>query len=103
MATYVSASQYIESCTSIKGKIAAIDAIIDALLLTAAKSAESENISQYSLNDGQTIISTTYKGTQSVVASIAAFRTLRASYAQMLTGRVVRLVDSKNFPGYGFL
>lgn len=97
MAVYASAAQYIGTCTSVKAKIAAIDLIIDALLVTAAKSAETENITQYSLNDGQTIISTTYKGTRAVVDSINSFRMLRESYVQQLQGRVVRLVDSKNF------
>lgn len=96
MAVYASAAHYIGSCTSVKARIAAIDLIIDALLLTAATAATTENITQYSLNDGQTIISTTYKGTKAVVDSISAFRTLREAYVQQLTGRVTRLVDSKN-------
>lgn len=97
MVVYSSATQYIESCTSLKAKIAAIDAIISALFATALKAAENENITQYSLNDGQTIISTTYKSVKAITDSIQSMRAIRSAYVQQLQGRVVRMVDSKNF------
>lgn len=88
---------YIASCRSINAKLAAIDVIIDTLLVTAADSAGVADLSEYSLNDGQTIIRTIYKGTQAVMDAIMAFEKLKIYYQSKVTGRMVRLVDSKNF------
>lgn len=96
MVTYDSAAVYVDQCSTLQAKITAIDAIIDALLLTAVKAAAGENISQYSLNDGQVIISTTYKTAADVQKSITAFEQIRQMYINRINGRVIRLVDSKN-------
>jgi hypothetical protein len=99
MVVYERADIYIQSCTTLKDKITAIDNIIDALFATALKAAAGDNISQYMLNDGQTIINATYKGVHQIQASIAVFERLRQMYINRLNGRVIRLVDSKNFTG----
>lgn len=94
---YSSAYLYIDSATTKRDKVVKIDAIIDALLDTALKAAASDNIQSYMLDDGQTKINTIYKGTAGIYASIAAFRKLREVYVNGLNGRMVRLVDGKNF------
>lgn len=99
MITYDTVGLYLETATTNQEKITAIDAIISALLTTAANAAGNENISEYSLNDGQVIIKTNYRGVESIYKSIAAFRKLRQEYINMINGRVVRLVDGKNFIG----
>jgi hypothetical protein len=101
MVYYDSADIYIQSCTTIREKIARIDAIITALENTALKAAANDNITEYSLNDGQTIIRTVYKGADAVLNSIAAFEKIRQMYINRLNGRVMRLVDGKNFTGRG--
>lgn len=98
---FTSEREYIDSCSSVRAKITAIDAIIDALLSAAATSATTDNINEYWLNDGQTQIKTIYKGTHHVYTSIQNFRRLRQEYINQLTGRVHILVDSKNFNGNG--
>jgi hypothetical protein len=98
MAIYDSELAYIESCRTIKERIAALDKIIDALLLTATKAAVNENITEYSLNPGQTVIKTTYRGMEAIEKSITSFIRLRNIMAKSLNGTgVIRLVDSKNF------
>ncbi len=92
-----SASIYIESATSLCDKIARIDLVIDALLTNALKAAANENISEYQLNDGQTIIKTVYRGTAAVMKSIRDFEAIKQLYVNKLNGRMVRLVDSKYF------
>ena len=99
---YDSAALYIEGSTSLCDKIGRIDTIIDALLTNALVAAEKDNIEEYSLNDGQTIIKTTYRGTESVMKSIKAFETLKQVYVNRLDGRVSRLVDSKSIGGTGY-
>jgi hypothetical protein len=97
MVVYDSAAIYIDSCTTLQAKITAIDQIIDALLSVAAKSAAGDNISEYSLNDGQTQIRTVYKGADQVTESIQKFEKLKQLYVNRLNGRAIRLVDAKNF------
>lgn len=90
---YSKASDYLGTLTSIKAKIAAIDSIIDTLMLTAAEAAGNDNFTKYELNDGQTIIKCEYKGVDSIMKSIQAFRRLRIMYINDSNGRAFRLVD----------
>jgi uncharacterized protein Yka (UPF0111/DUF47 family) len=99
MAIFDSAYVFVECATDLKDKITRIDAIIDALTTTALKMAANDNITEYSLNDGQTQIKTVYKGAHAVLNSIKAFEGIRQTYINQLNGRVIRLVDGKNFPG----
>jgi len=99
MVYYDSAYKYIDCASDLRGKIARIEAIITALETTALKAAANDNISEYSLNDGQTVIRTVYKSAQDVLNSIMAFEKIRQMYMNRLNGRVMRLVDGKNFTG----
>lgn len=96
MIFYNSAAIFIDCATSLKDKITKIDLVIDALFTNALKAAANDNITEYSLNDGQTIIRTEYRGAQAVMKSITAFETLKQLYVNRLNGRVVRMVDSKS-------
>ncbi|KKQ06413.1 MAG: hypothetical protein US15_C0012G0011 [Candidatus Moranbacteria bacterium GW2011_GWF1_36_4] len=97
MVIYNNAGLYIEESTTIEGKIAAIEAIITALQVTAASAAGCDNITEYSLDDGQSKIRTVYRGVSQIIASINNFEKLKQMYINKLNGRVVRLVDSKSF------
>lgn len=98
MITYENAGLYIESCKKIRDKIIAIDAIIDALMLAASKSATRAHITEYSLNTGQTQIRTSLRGTTAVISAIHEMETLKQMYIARLpnNGRVSRVVDGKN-------
>ncbi len=89
---------YIQSATTLRAKITAIDAVIDALELQAADSVLTQNISEYQLNDGQTIIKQTYRGAKGIADAINSFEAIKQRYVNRLNGRVFRAVDSKNFP-----
>lgn len=100
MATYYdSADIYIESASSLRDKIQRIDQVIDGLISNALKAASNDNIEEYSLNDGQTIIRTTYRGAEAVQKSINAFESIKQMYVNRLNGRSFRLVDSKSISG----
>lgn len=101
MVVYDSAGIYITAAATTTDKITRIDAIITALLTVSLTAASSDNISSYMLDDGQTKINTAYKGVDSVVKSIKAFEDLKSYYQNTLNGRVMRLVDSKNFKRNG--
>lgn len=97
MQIYDSAQIYIASATTLREKIVKINAIIDALESTALKAASTDNITEYSLDDGQTKIKTAYRGAAAIEASILAFTRIRNRYINELNGRMVRLVDRKSF------
>ncbi len=98
MVYFDSSSIYITSATDLQTKIARCEAVIEALFTAAEKAAANEDISEYSLDDGQTKIKTVYKSTASVMAAIEVFQTQQQRYINQLNGRAVRMVDSKNFP-----
>ncbi len=99
MVIFEKASDYIESCQSIAAKIAAIDAIISKLFITAAQAAETGNIDEYWFDDGHIKIRSKYRNVQDVEKSIEAFQRLRVMYVNQTTGRMTRLMDSSNFNG----
>jgi len=104
MVVYDSADIYISSQTSLKAKIIAIDAIIDALLVTCLKAASTGNVTEYNLDTGQTKIKTMYRSPKEVSDAITAFQGVKNYYVNQLNGgRRLKLVDSKNFlgPYYG--
>jgi hypothetical protein len=102
MVQYSSAEVYVSSATTIKEKIVRINAVIDALLTSALTAAANGHVKEYSLDDGQTKISTSYNSAKDVHDSIAAFERIKQYYLNQLNGRVIRLVDSKNFTGRNY-
>lgn len=97
MVVYDSAYIYIDSATSLDDKITRIDAIIDALLTTALKSATSDHLTEYELNDGQTKIKASYKGTDAIFTSINVLERAKQMYVNRKNGRCFRLVNYKSF------
>lgn len=98
---YDSAAIYIDSATDLQAKIARMDAIIAALETSALTAAGTANFSEYSLNDGQTIIKTTYRTIEDVQRGILGFERIRQMYINRINGRVFRMVDSKNLSPNG--
>ena len=97
MLTFDSSSIYVTSATTSREKLARVNAIITALEDVALKAAANGDISQYSLDDGQVKIMTTYRTAEDVSKSIQAFEVIKQRYINQINGRMVRLVDSKNF------
>lgn len=94
---YDSADIYISSATTLREKITRIDAIITALEDTALVAAGKGDVTEYSLDDGQTKIRTVYRDAASIAVAIANFEQIKQRYVNRLNGRHIRLVDSKNF------
>lgn len=96
MPVYTSVGLYIETAASDAERYERVDAVIDALEAQLIKAAANENIAEYSLDDGQTKISTVYRSVESIEKAIFSMIRLKNYYANKLNGRVVTLVDSKN-------
>lgn len=81
----------------ILARIAEIDAILDALFITALTSVKNGNIFQYKLDTGQSKTDVTYQSAAEVQSAIKLYEDQRQRYQNMLSPRMVRLADSKNF------
>ena len=94
---YTTATNYIQSATTLVEKIKKLDAIIEALENLALKSAEGADISKYMLNDGQTTISTEYRSPLEITNSLFQYEKIRQNYLNKLDGRSVKLIDKGIF------
>lgn len=97
MPIFDSCGLYIQSKTTLKAQIAAMDQIILALNAAILRAATGEDVTEYQLNDGQTIIKQINRGVNAMTKSLMAIESLRQLYINRFNGRVFRLVDSKNF------
>lgn len=88
-----------ESCTSIKQKIAKIDAIINQLLNTALKSVATGNHLEYTIDTGQSVQKVTYRSPKEITETIKGYRSIRQMYVNDLTGNEFTQVDGKNLKG----
>lgn len=105
MVTFDSESIYVDSNltgltrrAALKLKAIRIEAIQDALL-TAALTAAAQGSNEYMLNDGQTIIKLTHRTPEQIQRAYDAYEVIRQRIVNQLNGRMVRLMDGKNFTG----
>ncbi len=94
--SFTKIEDYFASATSRCDRIAKIDLIIDQLITTALNAAGKDGVIEASLNDGQTIIKTEYRGSAEIAKAIKDYEMIRIMYANQ-GNRVVRLIDSKSF------
>jgi hypothetical protein len=98
---YTNIPAYLESCTTLKARIAALDAILNGMELALLKATTTGHFEEYKLDTGQTKNEIRY----STLGSLQdAYRNMLTTQ-QMLYARfnrnnssgVIRLVDGKNF------
>jgi hypothetical protein len=97
MVEYSSAAIYVNSCTTDRARIVAIDAIIDQLMTTGLEAAANGDLSEYYMDSGQTKITCKYRNATEVLAAIQAFEGMKNVYIGRLNGRMVRMVPEQNF------
>lgn len=90
---------YIESKTTLLERINAIEALIDAMILSLADYAAGNNTSldEYQLDDGQMKIRTKYRSPKDVDAGIKALENMKQMYMNRHNGRVMTLRDNRSF------
>jgi len=103
MIYYENWSIYINSKTELRDRIINIKAVMSALRaqrLEAAANGNISNMQEYSLDDGQTKIKTVYRSLNEINLALKTLeQELQMCYNQ-LNGRMVRLVDGKNFSNF---
>ncbi len=94
------AIQQSETKQAAQARIDKINTIIDTLLDAQILFAADPNKQEYGLDDGQTKIKVTYRNLDAVAASIMQWEKVKSLYVNRINGRVVRGMDSKNFPNW---
>lgn len=94
---FESPRRYVQSATSIQEKICKIDTLITALEDAAIEAAAGADVSEYSLDDGQTKIRAVNRSVSEIANSITAFEQIRQMYILRYgSGRVIQLVDRES-------
>jgi len=91
--------EYIESKTNLLARIQAIDALIDAMILSLADYAAGQNtaIEEYQMDDGQMKIRTKYRSPKDVDAAVIQFEKMKQMYVNRYNGRITYLRDNRTF------
>lgn len=100
MLYYDSAAIYINSAASQQARLANINAVLTALYaqrLATALNDTKANVSEYSLDDGQTKIKTVYRNLDQINNAIHTLERERQTVYNQLNGRMTRLRDQRNF------
>lgn len=99
-ATYLDEISYIKSATDLKSELAAIEAVRAALLVQMLTIASGKPISEYMLNDGQTLIKRTYTNPTQIMAVRGILETEANDIRKLLRGgRTTRMVPGDSFVG----
>tara|TARA_R110002049_G_scaffold230109_2_gene402266 strand:- start:634 stop:921 length:288 start_codon:yes stop_codon:yes gene_type:complete len=83
--------EYIQSKSSILEKIKAIESLIDAMILNTAEAIDNSGVASYSMDTGQTKVTTTYRSVEEVNKGIKALEQTLQMYINRYNGRVVVL------------
>ncbi len=96
-----SPSEYIESKQALADKIAAIDAIIEAMENTQLDTAMGAGggIAMYELDDGHVRIKTTYRGVAEIQTAIDLLEKRKIKFQNRLQGRATVLMDKSVLRG----
>lgn len=87
---------YIRGASSLQDKICRLDAIILAMMDEMLVSATGEGTSEYSLNNGQTIIKESKRSVAEMGKSVEELEALKNIYINEFNGHSVRLVNHEN-------
>ncbi len=93
---YPSFRAYFEDADTLETKVTRLNAIIDAQLTLAATSGLEDDVKEYRLNDGQTIINVTRRSVEEIMSTIRKLELLRQMYINRINGRGMRLVDHED-------
>ena len=80
-------SEYVQSASDLVGRIAKINALIDAMELVLIDSTGSANYSEYQMDDGQMKVRASYRNPSDVTAGINELEKLKQRYINRLNGR----------------
>jgi hypothetical protein len=86
---------YIESKTTIQGRINAIETLIDSVLMQMISAVDTGNNIEYLVDNGQSKIMLKYRSPDEVAKVIQTLEKTKQIYVNRLNGRVMRSMDTK--------
>lgn len=97
MSTPCTITVYLESKTTLKARVEAIDLLIDKMILKTTESVDTDkaSVSEYWLDDGQMKVKTAYRSLEDIFASIATLERTKQIYLNRLNGRGFVLRDAR--------
>jgi uncharacterized protein YqgV (UPF0045/DUF77 family) len=96
--------QYVIDSSDLKNKYDRIQAVISALIDQQILMVGKSGIVSYSLNDGQTVISTTYRNSMDIAKAIQEYTKISNVILSQITGsRVKRLADAQSVQSNGHI
>ena len=89
--------EYIQSKTSLLAKIEAIEVLIDSMILNTAEAIDNSGTASYSMDTGQTKVTTNYRSVSEVQEGINALEKTLQMYVNRYNGRVTVLRGRLNY------
>lgn len=83
--------EYIQSRSSLDAKIAAIEALIDAMLLNTIDTIDDSGTMAYTMDDGQMKVTTQYRSTTDITNGIRSLERLKNVYVSRRDGSITIL------------
>ncbi|AGF91163.1 structural protein [Cellulophaga phage phi47:1] len=87
--------EYIESVDSLDLKIAAIESLIDAMLLNAIDSISDSGTKIYSLDDGQSKIMTEFRSPSDITKGVLALEKMKFVYVNRRDGSGITILRGR--------
>jgi len=97
--SYHTETLYIESATTLEERVRRICAIIEALELRQVAVIGNEDVQEYSIDDGQVKIKTSYRGAKQIAEAIQAYEVIKQRILNKLNGRQMVLRDWRGLNG----
>lgn len=91
------AKEYIQSKTTLDAKIAAVEALIDEMLLNSIESIGNGGTASYSMDDGQMKVMTQYRSVTEVSAGIKSLEKILQTYINRRNGSITVLRSRLNY------
>lgn len=95
---YDNPADYIKAAPDVSARITRLTAVIEALELCSLNAASNGEISNYSFNDGQSDIKTSYRSLTEISNSIVMFEQIRERLINRSQGRATILRDVDTLP-----
>jgi hypothetical protein len=93
---YSSEIEYVQEAQDLRDKIKRVDKIINKLFDAGLNAAANQDISSYSLDDGQTSINTSYRTAEECLKAAKQFESFKESYINKLNGHFISLKPISN-------
>lgn len=94
---YSTIREYVESATSVKARIAAIDVLIDAMILNMADAVDNSGTASFRLDDGQMNINTEFRTVEDVQKGVKSLESMKQMYINRINGRTVVFRGRSNY------